>query len=188
MKKLLAAVAVLASALALLLAPSASADNVCAPITVDGQPIFCTDTQPVDDVIAEAGAAYATVTSDVNSMSQAVKDCGRVEPQTNGVNLYVAYWSYQSSNEEGCEGYKVSLAAGTSDHLVHVPQICLTTIGTCVGPVDEFVPEPDLTQSPLRACVQKVSWWGSRGSGQWTDTEQTWDATDLGCVEVPAPV
>ena len=190
MKKLLAVVAVLAPVIALLPASPAAADTICAPITVDGQPLFCTDTQPVNDAVAEIEATLAPVESlvvgtalpIVTGVEGDVTFCPRIEPQAGGANVFIAYASSQGADYQSCSGYEISVVEPTSGQAVHVPQICLTITGTCVGPVDQTVTAPAM---PLVACFQSSTWWRPNGGGQWDTTYHTQNVDNLGCVAIP---
>lgn len=177
MKKLVAVLAVLAPALTLIPAAPALADTVCAPITVDGQPLFCADTQPVDDAVAEAELVAAEVA--------ATPECVRVEPQSNGVTIFVPVMPVERiPSGDVCWGYKITITANTSSQPVHVPQVCVTTTGTCVGPFDNTVPVPDLAQ-PLQVCAETRAWW--KVDGVWQDYQAGIILMpSLGCTSVPA--
>lgn len=203
MKKLLAVVAVLAPVVALLPATPASADVVCVPITVDGQPIFCTDAQPVTDAVAEVEAAAAGAEAALlgvgsfaideaeaaaRDVTGAVTVCPRIEPEPGGVNVYVAASYDEFNGYDDCIGYKVSIVTRTAGLPVHVPQVCLTTTGTCVGPVDQTIPGPDQTQSPVEICAVPVLWYRPSGSTDpWTNDpiigDPLWPTP--GCVDMP---
>jgi hypothetical protein len=184
-KKLLAAVAALAPAIALLPAAPASADSVCAPVTIDGQPV-CQDVTPIEQAIATAEAtALATATTveglaffvlgtalgpftpevfyaDVQAecLTGAPQDSANVvavdvvQPANVGLLGGGASWSGPTFPE--CRGTEVTVpspgtAPGPIEH-VHVPQICLTTTGNCVGPVDQDIQVP--IQPTVSVCTQ----------------------------------
>src|SRR4051794_29709418 len=113
MRKLLAVVAIAAPMIVMLPAAPATADSeTCVPITADGQPIFCANTQPVSDALAQANelaqqelataqAAVATLESTamsieaqtlggLSSLATAMTTCRRVEPQSTGYAIYLA--------------------------------------------------------------------------------------------------
>ena len=194
MKKMLAVVAGLVPAITLLPATAASAEVICAPITVDGQPIFCTDTAPIDAAVQQAELALSEAIVTAQSAASSVSAdatrltliCPRVQPFANGAVIYIATESSQTPDEVDCSGEKITVTAQTTGQPVHVPQICLTTTGTCVGPVDQTVPVPATTQ-PLTICIQPIAWSEpSSGNGQWTDATAPADLLhpSLGCVTV----
>lgn len=164
MKKLLAVVALVAPMIALLPATSAVAtDNVCAPITADGQPIFCADVQPVDDLLAQLNptvaqveALAALVLSDAERLpvdeENGLEHCDVTTSHGNETDVYLSTGGTQDPVGYGCSGVKVSVTQPSSSSVpVHVPQLCLTTTGTCVGPVDAAVPVPNT--SGLEVCA-----------------------------------
>jgi len=196
-KKLLTAVAAITAvvpALTLLPATAASAEVICAPITVDGQPLFCQDTAPVDaayqEVTRELSHAIVTAQSLAESTaSQALTlaGCARIVPTSGGAAIYVATATSVTQTSVTCSGEKITVTLQTTGQPVHVPQICLTTTGTCVGPVDDTVPVPATTQ-PLTVCVEPTSWTEQfTAIGQWSETPMAADTLDpaLGCVSVP---
>jgi hypothetical protein len=196
-KKLLTAVAgvtAVVTALTLLPATSASADVICVPITVDGQPLFCQDAAPVDAAIQEVTLelSHAIVTAQVlaeGAASQALTlaGCARIVPTPGGAVVYVATTTSLTPYTLTCSGEKITVTTQTTGQPVHVPQICLTTTGTCVGPVDETVPVPT-TMQPLTVCIQPTSWTEPNATpGQWTDSSIPGDVLHpaLGCVSVP---
>jgi hypothetical protein len=205
------AIAIIAPMMALVPAAPAAADSqTCLPITADGQPIFCADTQPLTDAFAEADvleqeaeataeatAAIAESTAlsvaaqalgEATSTQTAITSCRRVESQPNGYTIYLGYASFVAGGELYCGGYKITATTGPqSDTPVHVPLLCLTTTETCVGPIDETVQAPDSSQSPLHLCVQSASW-EEIGSGEWLDTTSPDGPTSPGCIDVPAVI
>ena len=195
MKKLLAVAAIVGPALMFVPAAPASASSVCLPITIDGQPV-CQDTTPVDQALAQAESelqsALATVLGTVSfAANDAAGDatiCPRIQPQPNGAKVYVPVSYDGSAGSDLCLGYEISIAVSTSGQPVHVPQVCLTTTGTCVGPIDETLPVPDGAQSPLELCVQPMFWEKPAGStGGWSDYPIVGDPlwVSPGCVAVP---
>jgi len=193
-KKLLAVVAVLAPALTLLPAAPASADNVCLPITIDGQPV-CQDTAPLDAIVAQVQSTIAqaivlaegTVDSETAQAVRLATVCPRIESNANSVVVYVATGSDQTSDETVCTGYKITVESQTGQP-VHIPQICLTTTGTCVGPVDETIPGLAAGESPLTVCVQAVYWWRANSTTQWSEADISPNLVQPspGCVSGPA--
>lgn len=151
-KKLLAVAAIVAPALMFVPVAPASASSVCLPITIDGQPV-CQDTTPVDQAVAQAEATLATVEAQalglVRSTSPSYYDgighCDAVHPESNGVVVTFGQYVPNGTVEE-CVGYElpVEADAGTTTIPAHVPQVCLTTTGTCVGGIDTSVPVPAL--------------------------------------------
>ncbi len=53
---------------------------------------------------------------------------------------------------------------GSTIHL-HVPQLCLTTTGTCVGPVDKDVQAP-VEPGAISVCQRYVEWY-DEWTGVW---------------------
>ena len=179
MKKLLAVVAVLAPALTLLPAAPASADNVCLPITIDGQPV-CQDTAPVDQAVVQAEATAAEVADElltlvadgeglaigvVRSVAGPEYDgttyCDSVSPMDDGVIVTVGTFgplpSPHAVNDIGqCDSYQLTIKAdaGIGGTIVHVPEVCLTTTGTCVGGINTTVPTPAVSYT---VCLQEVT-------------------------------
>ena len=195
MKKILTAVALVVLALTLLPATAASADVVCAPITVDGQPLFCQDTAPVDAAIQEVTLLLSHTISEALSAAEGVGSealelaviCPRIVPTPGGAAIYVATTTAITQTALTCSGEKITVTVQTTGQPVHVPQICLTTTGTCVGPVDETVPVP-ATAQPLTVCVQPTSWTEPAAApGQWSESPITADLLHpaVGCVSVP---
>lgn len=195
MKKSLAGVALAVLTVTLLQPTAASAEVICAPITVDGQPLFCQDTAPVDAAYQEAtlllSEAIGTVESTASGLASDALElaviCPRVVPVQGGAAIYVATTASVTQTALTCSGEKITVTVQTAGQPVHVPQICLTTTGTCVGPVDETVPVPATTQ-PLTVCVQPTSWTEQNATpGQWTETPIAADLLHpaVGCVSVP---
>jgi len=184
-KKLLAAAAVLASAIAVLPVAPAGADSVCAPVTIDGQPV-CQDLTPVEQAVATAEATALAVIGIVlepvqPELGYAVdqEQCVRSVPHDSSnvvaVDVVEPYGETLFSRPSSpyyreCRGNEVTIPAvattpGTVQH-VHVPEICLTTTGTCAGPVDQDVQMPPQT-SPVRVCTQPERIWFSSYSDEW---------------------
>lgn len=195
MKRILATIAVVVLAGTLLPATSASADVVCVPITIDSQPLFCQDTAPVDAAIQEVTLALSEAITTAQVLAEGVGSealelavvCPRIVPTAGGAAIYVATTASITPTTLTCSGEKITVTVQTTGQPVHVPQICLTTTGTCVGPVDETVPVPARPQ-PLTVCVQPMSWSEpSATPGQWTDSPIAADALHpaLGCISVP---
>ena len=185
MKKLLAAAAVLGPAIALAPAVPASADSVCLPITIDGQPL-CEDLTPVEQAIAAAEAelfqALAPVITIGNSASVAL-DCirGTFDPSASDVTVDVV--TGKGDGELVCTGTAISVqppiaSPGPTEH-VHVPEICVTVTNTCAGPVDQDVILPAQLGSALSVCEtpETIAWNGSRWQRQYTGPST--------CVSVP---
>lgn len=164
--------------------------DLCTPITADNKPLFCANRQPVDNVVAQLEQAIALVESiasgEADSASTAATECRRAETGTSSANVYLAYTASHSAGRTTCVGYKISVTAQTTGQPEHVPQFCLTTTGTCVGPIDETVPGTDVLQSPIQVCDQAMTWSDQTGTGQWTDQTTPAAAGNLGCVQVPA--
>ncbi len=195
MKKVLATIAVAVLACTLVPATSASADVVCVPITVDGQPLFCQDTAPVDAAYQQATLLLSEAISTAQSTAEGVGSeaiemgvvCPRITIGGYGSTIFVATAATITPDTLTCTGEKITIYAHTTAHLQHVPQICLTTTGTCVGPVDEWVPVPSTSQ-PLTVCVEPTSWSSPTATpGRWTDSSIPGDVLHpaLGCVNVP---
>lgn len=170
MTKILAAIAALAPALMILPAPSASADSVCAPVTIDGQ-LVCQDLTPVEQAIANAeataladaataeGIALGVVDTVLSPLdpearySQEQAQCATSVPHdsrnliaVDAVTVDNEGPTSQWSQYPECSGSEVTVppvgtVPGPTQH-VHVPQVCLTTTDTCVGPVDQDVQLP----------------------------------------------
>lgn len=173
MKKQLAvlAAAIAVSVVALPMAP-ASASSVCAPITVDGQPV-CQDITPVEQAIAQAEWTVANAVpmllaeymylwntlAPVTYPTGAEFNCevrGAPAPSLTEVDVEVVT---PSADGMTCDGVDLSvvfgqvLGSGSSQH-VHVPQICLTTTGTCLGPIDRDIATPNI--GGVDVCAQPV--------------------------------
>lgn len=170
MKKLLAAIAVLAPALTIAPAAPASADSVCAPITVDGQQV-CQDLTPIEQAIANAEATALGIADTVllpldpeRRYSGEQIDCVTSAPHDAGNLIAVDVVTVdnegptsQWSQYPECAGSEVTVPpVGTTPgpvQRVHVPEVCLTTTDTCVGPVDQdvqipFEPAPAVCTQP----------------------------------------
>lgn len=202
MKKFVAAAAVLAAAIATLTAVPASADSVCAPITVDGQPIVCVDTTPIDQAVAQAEAtaletaAQAEATA-AEAVALAEATAGELAsivlgPLVPAINLAVAEEQCETApgaptgnlllidivtpdqptppSNIQCSGTELTIPSFTGQpgptQRVHVPQICLTTTGTCVGPVDQDVQVP-LDPAALKLCQTPVTIFLGYENGVW---------------------
>lgn len=185
MKKLFAAAAALAPVIALLPSAPASADSVCAPVTVDGQPV-CQDLTPVEQAIAAAELeliqALAPVIAAGNSASVA-SDCirGTLDPAVSRITLDVV--TGKGDGELVCTGTAISVAPplaspGATEH-VHVPEICVTVTNTCAGPVDQDVDLPAQLGSAFSVCEtpETIAWDGSRWVRQYTGPST--------CISVP---
>jgi len=80
-----------------------------------------------------------------------------VQPTNVGLLSSGASWAGPTFPE--CRGTEVTIpqagtSAGPVEH-VHVPQVCLTTTGNCVGPVDQDIQVP--VQPTLSVCTQPES-------------------------------
>jgi len=200
-KKLLAAAAALAPFIALLPSAPASASTVCAPITIDGQQV-CEDTTPVDQAVAEAQATVLAAADEalalviaaegtVRSLDPGVYDgigrCDKVVREDDGV--VVTYGTYSPSPAPGyaaaCFGWelRIEASAGNGVTPVHVPQICLTITGTCVGGIDTTVPTPAPTYAVcLRSYSESFSYYDGRSLGR--GYYNSGEPTDGACVPV----
>lgn len=151
--------AVLASALVLMPASSANADDVCAPITVDGQPV-CQDLTPVEQAVADAEATALADAAIAEGIALGVVDtvlmpldpelryageqaqCATSAPDdsrnliaVDAVTVDNESPTSQWSQYPECSGSEVTVPPigtkpGPTQH-VHVPQVCLTTTGMC---------------------------------------------------------
>jgi hypothetical protein len=196
MKKYLAAIAVLAPVLTILPAAPASADSVCAPVTIDGQPV-CQDVTPIEQGIATAEAtavataAYAEATAlaeyaaiwnlggPVTFAIGAEFNCQRWAPASSTSTLYIEAVLPNATNDY-CNGSEITVqlpqpsAPGLTRH-VHVPQVCVTTVNLCVGPVDQDVQVP-VTLSAVAVCSQPIMI-GTNGYREYTGSRT--------CTSVP---
>lgn len=163
--------------------------DICTPVTADGKPLLCANREPVDGVIAQVqqalAAAEAMLTGAAGSASAAATECRRIETHPNGADVYLAYAATHSGGITTCTGYKVSVTGQTAGQPVHVPQLCVTTTGTCVGPFDTTVPGPDILQSPVQVCDQAMTWSAPTGTSWWTDQATPGATGNLGCTSVP---
>jgi len=195
-KKLLAAIAAVVPAFTLLPATSASAEVICVPITVDGQPLFCQDTAPVDAAIQEVTLELSQAITTAQQVATGLQSqaaaltlvCPRINIGGAGATIYLATTASITPDTLTCTGEKITISVKTTGQPAHVPQICLTTTGTCVGPVDETVPVPATTQ-PLSVCVEPTSWSEQIApfGRDWRDTPIAPDVLHpaVGCVSVP---
>ncbi|MDQ1685309.1 MAG: hypothetical protein QOC82_2046 [Frankiaceae bacterium] len=185
MKKFVAAVAVLAPVMAFAPTSPANADSVCAPITIDGQPV-CQDLTPIEQAITNAEVELLQALSPVltvgNSASVAL-DCirGAFDPTVSRITVDVV--TGKGDGELVCSGTAISVdmplaSPGPTEH-VHVPQICVTVTNTCAGPVDQDVTFPLGLGSSVSACEtpETVSWNGTRWVREYTGPST--------CVSVP---
>src|SRR5262249_11558334 len=146
-------------------------------ITVDGQPVFCADTSPVDSVVATAeddlaaledtatataGSVAATAEYDAAGWEDIATVCPRVESSGDTTTVYIADNAGHAPDFLGCAGYKVTVegAPGSTTQHVHVPQVCLTTTNTCVGPANQDVTAPTVPGTAT-VCVVPAFWWHS---------------------------
>jgi hypothetical protein len=169
-KKFVAVVAVLAPTLTFLPAAPASADSVCLPITIDGQQV-CQDLTLVEQEVASAEATVAAVADQalavvataqglavgvVESVAGPEYDgtsyCDRLTQEPNGVVVSVGTFgpppTPHADNDIGqCTSYDLTIEANGATGVtpVHVPQVCVTTTGTCVGGIDTGVPTPQVS-------------------------------------------
>src|SRR5438270_13762418 len=104
MRKLIVAAMVAAATGGLLTAGPAQADTVCVPITVDGQPIYCLDTNPIESAVQTA--EYA-----VQTMSDALEHCEGVDPSGNGVTIRFSVAATREPEGFECNGIAVSVLA-----------------------------------------------------------------------------
>lgn len=183
MKKLLAAVAVLAPVLAVLPAGPADASSVCAPITIDGQPV-CQDLTPIEQVIADAELLLQPVLA-VGTAASVMEQCvtGTFDPTPSRVNIDVV--TSDGSGSLVCRGTEISIefpvaSPGPTTHL-HVPEVCVTLTNTCVGPVDRDVALPVGPGASLTVCQTPVTIYEDGFSWQ----RQYTGPSD--CVVVPLP-
>jgi len=155
-KKLLAAVAVLAPLLVVLPASSANADSVCAPITVDGQPV-CQDTTPINQLLADIQALEFSLIGNPDTAVQCT--LGTTSPRTDEVVVDVVFGDPQGYVR--CYGTEITVTPTAAVPMqtthIHVPQVCATTTGTCVGPVDEDVSLPSTPSASLSICETPVT-------------------------------
>src|SRR5206468_12756323 len=93
-KKLLALAAAVAPAIALLPAQAMATNNVCVPVTVNGQPVACVDIQPVDDAITTAAGLAAGALDlaerDAESVPFGVQHCDQISSHDGETDLYLA--------------------------------------------------------------------------------------------------
>ena len=115
--------------------------------------------------------------------------CEKVVPRTNGYDLFVASSFDENSGAYDtygpairCEGYRISISVpaqiGTS--VVHIPQSCVTTTDTCVGPLDPAVPS---SADVATVCIDSWEWYQSWGDVQWGGWSRP-DPTVDHCVPV----
>jgi hypothetical protein len=184
-KKFLAAAAVVAPVMMIAPAAPASADSVCAPVTIDGQPV-CQDVTPVEQAIANAEATALAELDAVLTVvdpfiqptewsAQLEADCLEAPGAPTGDVVLVDVVTPDQANPWQCEGTEITVppftrVPGTTEH-IHVPQVCVTTTNTCAGPVDEDIPTPvDVTelqvcQTPVRIYFSNVDWTWHREYG-----------------------
>lgn len=200
MRRLLTVVAVVAPLVSVLPAARASADTVCLPITIDGQQV-CEDITPVQQAVAEVEstviAVADTLLGEVASVEQAVVDlvgqtpagpwyngvswCDGVVAEPNGVVVSIGNFVRQPDGTRLCSGYELRIEAnvGVGTIPVHVPQVCLTTTGTCVGGIDTSAPMPGLSYN---VCLRSY-WELMKSNGDsWGRNYQSGGPGDGGCL------
>ena len=185
MKKLLAGVAVLAPAIALLPIAPASADTVCLPITIDGQPV-CQDTAPVDQAVAQAEAtALGVVGPFIGPELDGTRWCDKVVSESDGVVATIGTYTPAPGPGYGsyCNGWelRIEASAGAGTTPAHIPQVCLTTTGTCVGGIDTSVPTAHPSYAVcLRAYTEAFN--PDTGQSLWIDYGDPSNPANGACV------
>jgi hypothetical protein len=174
-------------------ATSASADSVCAPITIDGQPV-CQDITPVEQALAPVEQAIAAVEQAIVNAEKLIPDVGnpQIDEQcilgTSSARPDQVVIEVVINDKPGllwCDGTEITVtptvSVPTQPTHFHVPQVCVTTSNTCVGPVDQDVDVPTDPTASLTVCQTPVTVY-SDGS-QWRRF-YTGDST---CTSVPSP-
>jgi len=205
-KKFLVAVAVVGSALTGSLAAPANADSVCLPITIDGVPV-CEDLTPVEQPVNDAlqtvtntvDGEVQTVTGIVDGQVQPAEDnvqqakfCTRIVSASGSYEVYVPVTWYSDSsrydpygNDVVCQGYVITItpSAEVGTTTVHVPEVCLTTTDTCVGPANPSIPDQANVAS---TCLDGRQWLMSRSGALIYETSEQ-EAVSDACATVAYP-
>jgi hypothetical protein len=158
------------------------------PITIDGQPL-CEDLTPLEQPIADALQTVTdtvqTVTDAVNTQVQPAEEtereaslCTRLVSSSSRDAVYVPVSWHTEPNyydQYGdlvfCDGYVLTITptAEVGTTTVHVPQVCLTTTGTCLGPADPAVPDH---LSVATVCITGHEWIMSKGGTLWFEADE----------------